>query len=78
MKRITLEPEFPPPRMSTDEKIYRVIKKHGPLVYKDIGLQTGLKTGGNMSNSLSTLAFKKLIIKRKCECGMHNIYEVIK
>ncbi len=78
MKKITLEPEFPPPRISTDEKIYRVILKHGPLVYKDIGLKSDLKTGGNMSNSLNTLIYKNLIIKRKCECGMHNIYEVIK
>ena len=78
MKRITLEPSFPPPRISTDERIYKALKLRGPLVYKDIGLESGLKTGGNMSNSLDTLVFKKLILKRKCECGMHNIYEVVK
>lgn len=78
MKKITLEPEFPPVRISTDEKVYRIIVKGGPMVYKDIGLETGMRSGGNLSNSLNALVFRKLILKRLCECKMHNIYDVVK
>lgn len=77
MKKVTLEPEFPPAKITIEEEIYIALKA-GPLTPVGLTDKTSRKSGGNVSAATKQLLLKKIIKKRRCECGMHDIYEIVK
>jgi hypothetical protein len=77
MKKITLQPEFPPAKITIDEEIYTIIKEHGPITHSRITDKLTRRSGGNVSSAIKNLILRKLISKRKCECTMHDVYEMV-
>ena len=76
-KTIVLKPEFRKPEISMEEKIYNSIKS-GHKSQRDIARNTGVRTGGTMSRILELMCRKGYILRRECECCMHEIYDIVK
>jgi predicted transcriptional regulator len=77
-KKITLKPEFPPAKITVDEEIYTILKDNGPLPHSRITDKLTRRSGGNVTAAIKNLMLRGFINKRKCECGMHDVYEVVK
>lgn len=78
VKKITLEPEFKEPKISTTEQVYKAIKagNHSYVkICESIGRRRG---GGGVSDALKDLISDGWIEKRKCsDCGLHWVYHII-
>lgn len=77
-KKIVLEPNFPPPKITIQEEVYTAVKNHGPLTASGIAEKITRRSGGNVSSATKDLVRDGLINKRKCECKTHFIYEIVK